>query len=88
MQVLSNMEGLWTYTSHFFKESAVAPEVDELLVEEPGKLEVQRGVMRYLAGQHNALTHGDVQVTRWTGDHSWLCKQGALYQHSGFPLSE
>lgn len=72
LQVLSNMEGLWTYTSHFFKESAVAPEVDELLVEEPGELELQRWVMAHLAGQDHALPHGDVQRGRQGGDDGRL----------------
>lgn len=63
---------MMTYSSNFFKIRPVASEVDELLVEEPGKLEVQREVMRHLAGQHNALPHGHVQMTCWTGDPCWL----------------
>lgn len=34
-----------TYPTNFFKERAVASQVDELLVKEPGELEVQSGVM-------------------------------------------
>lgn len=66
----------------------MASKVDELLVEEPGKLKVQCGIMGYLAGKYNTLTHSHVQMTCWTGDHSWLCKQRAPYQQWGFPLSE
>lgn len=57
----------------------MASEVDELLVEEPGELEVHGGVMRHLARQHDTLTHSHVQMTGRTGDHGWLCKQGAPY---------
>lgn len=79
-QVLRNIEGLWTYASHFLKKSTVAPEVDELLIEEPGELEVQRGVMRHLAGQHDALTHRHVQMPSRTGDRSWFCERGESHQ--------
>lgn len=61
-----------TYASHFFKESTVAPEVDELLVEEPGELEFQRRVVAHLAGQDHALPDGDVQRGGQRGDDGRL----------------
>lgn len=66
-----------TYPTNFFKVSPVASKVDELLVEEPGELQVQRGVMGNLAGQHDALAHSYIQVTGWTGDDSRLWTQEA-----------
>lgn len=63
-----------TYPTNFFKKGTVASEVDELFVEEPGKLQVKRWIMWNLTGQHNALTHGHIQVACWTRDHSCLCK--------------
>lgn len=66
-----------TYSADFLEIAPVASKVDELLIEEPGELEVQRGVMGHLAGQDNALTHSHIQMTRWTGDHSWF------WEHNG-----
>lgn len=71
-QVLRNIEGLWTYASHFLKKSTVAPEVDELLIEEPGELELQRRVVAHLTGQDHALPDGDVQCGRQGGDDGRL----------------
>ena len=65
-------EGLWTYTSNFFKKSTVTPEVDELLVEEPGELKLQRWVMAHLTGQDHTLPHGDVQRGRQGRDDGRL----------------
>lgn len=65
-------DGILTYASHFFKESTVAPEVDELLVEEPGELEFQRRVVAHLAGQDHALPDGDVQRGGQRGDDGRL----------------
>lgn len=65
-----------TYPTNFFKERAVASQVDELLVKEPGELEVQGGVMWHLAGKHDALTQSNVQVSCWTGDCGGLWTQG------------
>lgn len=85
---------LWTYASHFFKESTVAAEVDELLVEEPGELELQRRVVAHLAGQDHALPHGDVQRGRQRGDGGRLWKhthaprtsdQNTLYRPPSYP---
>lgn len=67
----------WTYPTNFFKKGTVASEVDELLVEEPGKLQVKRWIVRNLTGQHNALTHSHIQVACWTRDHSCFCKRWA-----------
>lgn len=64
----------------------MASKVDELFIKEPGKLEVQCGVMRHLAGQHNALTHSHIEMTGWTGDQSRLCQQGVTYRQSVCPL--
>lgn len=61
-----NNEGLCTYASNFFKKSTVAPEVDELLIEEPGELELQRWIVADLTGKDDALPHGDIQ-RGWQG---------------------
>lgn len=61
----------------------MASKVDELLIEEPGELEVQCGIMRYLAGQHDALAHRHVQMSCRTGDHGRLCKHAAPHQQNG-----
>lgn len=45
----------------------MAPEVDELLVEEPGELELQRLVVAHLTGQDYTLPHSDVQRGRQGG---------------------
>ena len=50
----------------------MVPEVDELLVEEPGELELQGGVVVHLAGQDHALPHGDVQRGGQGGDDGRL----------------
>ncbi len=72
-QVLrKNLERLWTYTSHFFKKSTMAPKVDELLIEEPGEFELQGWVVAHLTGQDHTLPNGDVQRGRQGGDDGWL----------------
>ena len=62
-----------TYSSDFLKVAAVASEVDELLIEEPGEAGLQGGVMGHLAGQDDALPHRHVQRRRLGGDHRGLC---------------
>lgn len=52
-------------------------EVDELLVEEPGELELQRGVVVHLARQHHALPNGDVQRGRLGGNDGRLWNTSA-----------
>lgn len=47
---LNILQLLCSYSSDFFKVSSMAAKVNELLVEEPGKLELQRGVVRHLTG--------------------------------------
>lgn len=49
-----------TYSSDFFEKSTVVPEMDELLVEKPGELELQWGVVAHLTGEDHALSHGDI----------------------------
>lgn len=66
-----------TYPTDFFEIGPVASEMDELLVEEPGELEVQRGVVGHLAGQHDALTHRHVQMPRGAGDDRGLWEHAA-----------
>lgn len=68
-----------TYPTNFFKICPVASKVDELFIKEPGELEVQRGVVRHLAGQHDALTDSHIHMSCWTGDQSLLCEQAATY---------
>lgn len=55
--------------------------MDELLVEEPGELELQRGVVVHLAGQHHALPDGDVQRGRLGG------YDGRLWNTQSVPVS-
>ncbi len=50
----------------------MASEVDELFIEEPGELELQRGVVAHLTGQNHTLPHGDVQRGRQGGYDGWL----------------
>ena len=64
-----------TYPTNFFKIRPMASKVDELFIEEPGELEVQRGVMSHLAGQHDALSDSHIHVSCWTGDQSLLCER-------------
>lgn len=42
--------------------------------------------MRHLTGQHDALPHGDVQVTCWTGDRGWFCRWRPELGQCGSPL--
>ena len=65
-------DGLWTYTPDFFKESSMAPEVDELLVEEPGELELQGWVVAHLTGQDHAFPNGYVHRGGRGGDDGRL----------------
>lgn len=46
--------------------------VDELLVEKPRKLELQRRVMAHLTRQDHALPHGDIQRGWRCGYYGWL----------------
>jgi len=62
-----------THGANFFEVAAVRSEVDELLVEEPGELELQRCVVGDVAGQDDALAHRHVQVSRGAGDGRRLC---------------
>ena len=57
-----------TYSAHFFKVPPMVGEVYELLVEEPGELELQRVVVGHVAGQDDALPHRHVQVAGRAGD--------------------
>ena len=57
-----------THGADFLEVAAVGPEVDELLVEEPGELELQRVVVGHVAGQDDALPHSHVQVAGRAGD--------------------
>ena len=57
-----------THGADFLEVAAVRAEVDELLVEEPGELEVQRVVVGHVAGQDDALPHRHVQVACRAGD--------------------
>lgn len=50
----------------------MAPEVNELLVEEPGELQLQGRVVAHLAGQNHALPHRGVQRGRLRGDETRL----------------
>lgn len=50
----------------------MTPEVDELLVEEPGELELQRRVVAHLAGQDHTLADGGVQRGGQGGDDGRL----------------
>ncbi len=52
----------------------MAAEVDELLVEKPGELELQRGIVGHLAGKNDALTDGHVQRVGGSGNDCWLWK--------------
>lgn len=60
------------YPSNFLKESTVAPEVNELLIEEPGELQFQRRVMAHLTWQDHTLPNSDVQRRGLRGDDSRL----------------
>lgn len=46
----------------------MAPEVDELLVEEPGEFQLQGWIMADLTWQDHTLPHGDVQCG-WQGGY-------------------
>lgn len=63
---------LWTYASNFFEESAIVPKVDELLVEEPGELKLQRRVVAHLTWQNHTLPNSDVQRCGLCSDDGWL----------------
>lgn len=72
---LKKSNTLWelcTYTSHFLKKSSMTPKVDELLIEEPGELELQWLVVAHLTWQDHALPHGDVQRRWQSGYYGWL----------------
>ena len=64
-----------THGADFLKVAAVRAEVDELLVEEPGELELQGVVVGHVAGQDDALPHRHVQVAGRAGDGRGLWRQ-------------
>ena len=61
-----------TYSAHFFKVPPMVGKVYELLVEEPGELELQRGVVGHLARQDDALAHRDIHGGRLGDNHRRL----------------
>lgn len=52
----------------------MAAEVDELLVEEPCELELQRGVVGNLTGKNDALADRHVQCVGSSCNDRWLWK--------------
>lgn len=54
--------------------------MDELLIEEPCKFELQWGVMGHLTGQNNALTHCNIQRWGRRSDNSGLCNIQAEFR--------
>lgn len=66
---------LAAHPSNLLEVRSVPLEVREGPVEVPGEADVQQGIVLHLAGQHDALPHGDIHVGRCQGDPGWLCRE-------------